>query len=385
MNTIIHEIAHQGNMEHGVAHNNEMLVTGQHFDDTGLTDYFRDALLDVLVRHESTFTAMREAYGRSTTKNTAKSLEDYGKSSTSTSARSDTDGASDPLRTVQAGGRQGGDGANEAGSGRGDESNQRGSAGADASVESKLIPLCELSDPMAAGRQEGKTLYATVPGTDMPSRDADASTGQYQRAMPEKNLGKFNKKILPAWMSSKFLFDSYGGWWGNTMKAIDEKRLSRLSAYIQETSPNLTTVIKWVNNNYGLQGAVADLMLRAKDDRRGGSIQVEVLADHLASLSAEMTRKVLASLDGRPEALRKGEILPPIEGIDRKSGIDLLASDMLDRWWEYARTTRDERLRARMAGVYNPKTKQWEGGVKFSQGMIIPDNLKNIVSPTFGE
>jgi hypothetical protein len=257
--------------------------------------------------------------------------------------------------------------------------------GADGAAAPKLIPLRELGDPMAAGRQEGKTLYATVTGTDMPARDADASTGQYQRAMPQKNLEKFNKKILPEWMSSKFLFDSYGGWWGNTMKAIDEKGLSRLSAHIQETSPRLTTVIKWVNNNYGLQGAVADLMLRAKDDRRGGSIQVEVLADHLASLPTEITRKVLASLDARLDALRKGEVLPPIEGIDRKTGIDLLANDMLDRWWEYARTTRDDKLRARMAGVYNPKTKQWEGGVKFSQGLIVPDTLKNIVSPTFGE
>jgi hypothetical protein len=242
-----------------------------------------------------------------------------------------------------------------------------------------------LNNVMQAGQQEGKTLYATVTGTDMPSRDADASTGQYQRAMPQKNLEKFNKKILPEWMSSKFLFDSYGGWWGNTMKAIDEKVLSNLSASIQKTSPKLTTVIKWVNNNYGLQGAVADLMLRAKDDRRGGSIQVEVLTDHLASLPTEITRKVLASLDARLDALRKGEVLPPIEGIDRKTGIDLLANDMLDRWWEYARTTRDDKLRDRMAGVYNPKTKQWEGGVKFSQGLIVPDTLKNIVSPTFGE
>ena len=53
-----------------------MLGVEQHLNDTGMRDYFWDALLDILVRHESTFTAMRDAYGRSTTKNTAKSLED---------------------------------------------------------------------------------------------------------------------------------------------------------------------------------------------------------------------------------------------------------------------------------------------------------------------
>ena len=97
---MVHEIAHQGDMSHGVGHNNEMLVVSQTFADTGLLDYFRDTLLDILVRHESTFTAMRQAYGRSTTQNTAKSLEDYKKDSASASARSDTDGTGDQLRPV---------------------------------------------------------------------------------------------------------------------------------------------------------------------------------------------------------------------------------------------------------------------------------------------
>ena len=140
MNTMIHEVAHQGDMNHGVGHNNEIVVVGQTFDDAGLTDYFRDALLDILVRHESTFTAMRDAYGRSTTQNTAKSLEDYEKDSASASAGRDTDGTGDPLRPVPAGGRQGGDGSNEAASGLGDEGVQRGRAGADKPAKSKLTP-----------------------------------------------------------------------------------------------------------------------------------------------------------------------------------------------------------------------------------------------------
>jgi hypothetical protein len=86
LNTMIHEIAHTGSMDHGVAHNTQMVKVGLYLADQGLMDYYRDALLDILTRHESTFTAMREAYGRSTTKNTAKSLEDYGKSEGKSSA-----------------------------------------------------------------------------------------------------------------------------------------------------------------------------------------------------------------------------------------------------------------------------------------------------------
>jgi len=83
--TMTHEVAHTGDMEHGEVHNTHMLKVRQYLADEGLA-YFYDAITDILRRHEATFTAMREAYGRSTTNNTGKSLEDYGKGSASTQA-----------------------------------------------------------------------------------------------------------------------------------------------------------------------------------------------------------------------------------------------------------------------------------------------------------
>jgi len=83
LNTMIHEIAHTGSMSHGVEHNGEMIRVANYLADTSMMDYYRDALMDILVRNESAFTAMREAYGKSTTQNTSKSFEDYGKSSAS--------------------------------------------------------------------------------------------------------------------------------------------------------------------------------------------------------------------------------------------------------------------------------------------------------------
>ena len=87
LNTMIHEIAHTADMNHGVGHNGQMIRVEQYLADTGMLDYFRDAILEVLLKHESTFTAMREAYGKSTTVNTAKSLEDYERKSSAASAR----------------------------------------------------------------------------------------------------------------------------------------------------------------------------------------------------------------------------------------------------------------------------------------------------------
>ena len=106
--TMIHEIAHTGDMDHGVAHNANMMRVEQYLADEGMADYFRDAILDVLMRHESAFTAMREAYGKSTTQNIAKSLEDYGKGSSSAQAGGSGDGSKDTLGSVSAGERPGG-------------------------------------------------------------------------------------------------------------------------------------------------------------------------------------------------------------------------------------------------------------------------------------
>ena len=105
LNTMIHELAHVRSREHGVGHNQQMLQIQQYLGDSGIMDYYRDALLDILVRHESTFTAMREAYGRSTTKNTAKSLEDYEESTASAPTGSPISGSEYAPPTLQAGER----------------------------------------------------------------------------------------------------------------------------------------------------------------------------------------------------------------------------------------------------------------------------------------
>jgi len=101
--TMTHEIAHTGDMKHGEGHNTHMLKVRQYLADEGLADYFRDALMDLLTRHESTFTAMREAYGRSTTRNTAKSLKDYEKGSASASDGSAASRDPDSVRPLPAG------------------------------------------------------------------------------------------------------------------------------------------------------------------------------------------------------------------------------------------------------------------------------------------
>ena len=108
--TMTHEIAHTGDMEHGEVHNTHMLKVRQYLADEGLRAYFYDAITDILRRHEATFTAMREAYGRSTTANTGKSLDKFRDSATSIQAGNIGSSGPDELGTVPTGGRRGGDG-----------------------------------------------------------------------------------------------------------------------------------------------------------------------------------------------------------------------------------------------------------------------------------
>lgn len=111
MTTMVHELAHTNASGHDVAFNTQMVQVDQYLEDIGMYDYFADSLLDLLMQHESTFTAMREAYGRSTTKNTAKSLKDYEEGAASESIGGDTSGSENTLRAISAGRKSGGYGA----------------------------------------------------------------------------------------------------------------------------------------------------------------------------------------------------------------------------------------------------------------------------------
>jgi hypothetical protein len=105
LDTMIHELAHSDARSHGQPHNTEMIKIKLFLTDNGKYDIYRDKLLELLVKHESTFSAMKEAYDRSTTKNTAKSLEQYEKTSASRAIGSDAGISEDQPGAVSAGER----------------------------------------------------------------------------------------------------------------------------------------------------------------------------------------------------------------------------------------------------------------------------------------
>jgi len=180
LNVMIHEIAHTGSMDHGVAHNAQMIKVEQYLADEGLLDYYRDAILDILRRHESTFTAMKEAYDKSSTQNVAKSLEDYEKGSASASARGDTGGAGDaPSAVSTRGGQSRGEGVSRTQAD--DEKQERGADGEASGRPGNFLMNIEKPKKLPPGRTpELAEAAKQLKAGEITKEDFDALVNKYR-------------------------------------------------------------------------------------------------------------------------------------------------------------------------------------------------------------
>lgn len=199
LNTMIHEIAHTGDMSHGVGHNTNMIKVEQYLADEGMLDYFRDAILDILVRHESTFSAMKEEYGKSTTINTGKSLEDYKQSASRLPEGRVGSGAGDEAKAVSAGERPG-RGAGVQRPETPSEGEVSGRAGEDGDVEDQgwIAFSTSSSPPPTPPGQKPKFPKPSPPGvsptTGVPfNQPLPTSPGQQPPTPPGKK-----KRVAPA-------------------------------------------------------------------------------------------------------------------------------------------------------------------------------------------
>ena len=108
LTTMKHEIAHVADMSHGVGHNVEQIKVENYLEDTGLMDYYRDAILTTLQKHWTAYEAMKNEYDKSTTRNNAKSFEEGQSGSASRTVGRGAGSAANQPRSVPTGGGQGG-------------------------------------------------------------------------------------------------------------------------------------------------------------------------------------------------------------------------------------------------------------------------------------
>jgi hypothetical protein len=222
----------------------------------------------------------------------------------------------------------------------------------------------------------GKT--PVVPGTTLPRTEADAITGQFQNPVSEAQLKKLSKTLLPEQVSSKFLFDTLG--WASVPGKL-EGASKKISDYVQKNHPGAATVASWVNSHFGLQAGVKDALVRAKDDRRGGSLIYNQIAQYFTDLPPQQSVAVLEYMDAKLANLRKQGAAPtfPINDPQMKD----LADATITKWWEYARALRDPKQRNAYAGL-EQSDGRWTGGVEFSQGLAFAESVDQLASPSFG-
>jgi hypothetical protein len=248
-------------------------------------------------------------------------------------------------------------------------------------IKSRTSEVRRVIDPasgnvLEAAIQSGDT--PVVSGTAIPSKEADAITGQFQNPLTAEQYKKLSTTLLPEQISSKFLFDMFG-WAKVPGKAEGAAR--KVSDYIQKNHTGAAKVASWVNSQFGQQSGVRDALIRAKDDKRGGSMIYNQIAQYFTSLPPQESVAVLEYMDAKLANLRKQGPAPAFPNNDTQ--MKDLADATITKWWEYARALRDPKQRDAYAGTEQPGGR-WTGGVKFSQGLAFAESVDQLASASFG-
>jgi len=308
LNTMIHEIAHTGSMSHGVEHNGEMIKVANYLADSSMMDYYRDALMDILVRNESAFTAMREAYGKSTTQNTSKSFEDYGKSSASKAPGTAQGVGVNQPSVVPTGGQQGSlfplPGAGQAG--QQGQVNQ-GGGGAPLGRQGNMFPPGPPSKRNVFGGPAPQKTWDLAPETklghlintlDYKIYDKHVDTRQVQAAIT-KNSGLIDD-AFDAYMKEEL----YHGRTANEIKDFLKNDLSPVVKDLISAKLSIDDLEQYLHNRHAEErnDAIAQINPRFADvdNEPGSGIGTQAAKDYFKNLdptkAAELA-KIAAKVD----------------------------------------------------------------------------------------
>ena len=308
LNTMIHEIAHTGSMSHGVEHNGQMIKVANHLADASMMDYYRDAIMDILVRHESAFTAMREAYGKSTTQNTSKSFEDYDKSAASKASGTTQGVGVNQSSTVPTGGKQRSlfplSGSGQTG---GQGQVNQGGGGAPIGQQGNMFPPGPPSKRNVFGGPAPKNSWELAPETklghlintlDYKIHDKHVDTRQVQAAIT-KNAGLIDD-TFDAYMKEEL----YHSRTANEIKDFLKKDLSPIIGDLIKDRLNIDDLEQYLHNRHAEErnDAIAQINPRFADvdNEPGSGIGTKAARDYFKNLDptkAAQLAKIAAKVD----------------------------------------------------------------------------------------
>ena len=308
LNTMIHEIAHTGSMSHGVEHNGQMIKVANYLADASMMDYYRDAIMDILVRNESAFTAMREAYGKSTTQNTSKSFEDYDKSAASKAPGTTQGVGVNQSSTVPTGGKQRSlfplSGAGQTG---GQGQVNQGGGGAPIGQQGNMFPPGPPSKRNVFGGPAPKNSWELAPETklghlintlDYKIHDKHVDTRQVQAAIT-KNAGLIDD-TFDAYMKEEL----YHSRTANEIKDFLKKDLSPIIGDLIKDRLSIDDLEQYLHNRHAEErnDAIAQINPRFADvdNEPGSGIGTKAARDYFKNLDptkAAQLAKIAAKVD----------------------------------------------------------------------------------------
>lgn len=185
------------------------------------------------------------------------------------------------------------------------------------------------------------------------------STGATQPKVTALDLRIYNKKVAPAALSTKFVFDLVG--WQRGAEKVSELS-SKLATTIRKDFPTAERYITYLNSTFGVNVPTIDAMRNYKVDKNTGYQRMEQLANFVESRSAEEANALFDYLDGNKKALDKfadaGKIKEIADSVDKSMA--LYISQLPEKDQAYFK------------------------GTKFSESLLFAGNTNQVASHTFG-
>ena len=185
------------------------------------------------------------------------------------------------------------------------------------------------------------------------------STGAAQPKVTPLDLRIYNKKVAPAALSTKFVFDLVG--WQRGAAKVGELS-SKLATAIRKDYPATERYITYLNSTFGVNVPTIDAMRNYKVDKNTGYQRMEQLANFVESRSAEEANALFDYLDGNEKALDKfpdaGKLKEIADSVDKSMA--LYISQLPE------------------------KDKAYFENTKFSESLLFAGNTNQVASHTFG-
>lgn len=226
-------------------------------------------------------------------------------------------------------------------------------------LDGTIALLEQAADPGidAPGKRKGNILKAEVmTGMDIPEAEVLRRPGA---TLPtDADVRRYNKKVLPSFLSTKALFDLVG--WDKVAVGAT-KQSAKLADTIRKNHPSLTRWISYVNSRFSVPQDVRGAFEQYKDDKQAGYKLTERLATFVQFQPPAKVQAIFDYLDGNKQALG-----------DDKAMMEL--ADEVKRWRDFY-----------VKQLGNDKASRFFASGKFSETMLFANDSDNVASQTFGQ